>query len=429
MKTTVASRYIFSITGSMALLAGCGGSQLPIGQPGTVPQTMRKVSTYDVVQDVTPSSYRVLHSFGSASDGWYPYANLIDVNGTLYGTTTNGGAYCHTNDTGGCGTVFSIRKDGKEHVLYSFRGGSDGEYPAGGLIDVKGTLYGTTVKGGANCGKGYSCGTVYSVSTAGEEKVLHRFTGQPDGGYPWAGLIDVNGTLYGTTERGGTYKLGTVFSISTTGNETVLHSFAGYQNRDGSLPFASLLNVNGTLYGTTNGGGKYRHASESDGTVFSISTSGEERVLHSFQIGPRGDGANPYAGLIDVNGVLYGTTFSGGTTYCCGTVFRITTRGKERVLHSFGGSDGTNPNASLIDVKGRLYSTAELGGANNDGTVFSISTTGKVQVLHSFAGTDGAEPTASLLDVNGTLYGTTNGGGSYAGSSKDGSGTVFALTP
>jgi uncharacterized repeat protein (TIGR03803 family) len=66
-------------------------------------------------------------------------------------------------------TVFSISKGGTEHVLYSFRGGSDGEYPAGGLIDVNGTLYGTTVKGGANCGKGYSCGTVYSISTAGKE--------------------------------------------------------------------------------------------------------------------------------------------------------------------------------------------------------------------------------------------------------------------
>ncbi len=410
-------------TSVVALLAGCAGSQPPIGPPGTVPQAMRAVPTYDVAPDVAPLSYRVLHSFGSGSDGQDPDANLIDVNGTLYGTTAMGGGYCHSSDTGGCGTVFSISKGGTEHVLYSFRGGSDGEYPAAGLIDVNGTLYGTTVKGGANCGKGYSCGTVYSISTAGKEKVLHRFTGQPDGGYPWAGLIDVNGTLYGTTARGGTYKLGTVFSISTSGKETVLHSFAGYQNRDGSLPFAGLINVNGTLYGTTNGGGKFRFASESYGTVFSMSTTGEEHLLHSFQIGPRGDGANPYASLIDVNGVLYGTTFSGGTTYCCGTVFRIDMHGRERVLYSFHTADGLNPYASLIDVKGRLYGTTESGGENKYGTVFSISTTGNVRVLHSFGASDGADPNASLLNVNGTLYGTTSACGSSCG------GTVFALTP
>jgi uncharacterized repeat protein (TIGR03803 family) len=420
MITRVLNRYALWSCVAAATLAGCGGSQAPIGAPGAMPQAMRIAPTHGVVEGAAPLFYHVLHSFGSGSDGQGPHANLIDVNGTLYGTTAMGGRYCHSSDTGGCGTVFSISKSGTEHVLYSFRGGSDGEYPAAGLIDVNGVLYGTTVKGGANCG---TCGTVYSISTAGKEKVLHRFTGQPDGGYPWAGLIDVNGTLYGTTTRGGTYNLGTAFSISTSGKETVLHSFAGYQHRDGSLPFAGLINVNGTLYGTTNGGGKFKFASESDGTVFSMSTTGEEHLLHSFQIGSRGDGANPYASLIDVNGVLYGTTFSGGTTYCCGTVFRIDTHGKERVLYSFHTADGLNPYASLIDVKGRLYGTTESGGENKYGTVFSISTTGNVRVLHSFGGSDGADPNASLLNVNGTLYGTTSSCNSSCG------GTVFALTP
>jgi uncharacterized repeat protein (TIGR03803 family) len=44
----------------------------------------------------------VLHNFGSRGDGAYPGAALLDVNGTLYGTTVNGG----TNDGG---TVFSIK--------------------------------------------------------------------------------------------------------------------------------------------------------------------------------------------------------------------------------------------------------------------------------------------------------------------------------
>ncbi|MGA8326822.1 MAG: choice-of-anchor tandem repeat GloVer-containing protein, partial [Candidatus Cybelea sp.] len=56
---------------------------------------------------------------------------------------------------------------------------------------------------------------------------------------------------------------GTVFSVTTSGTETVLHSFGG--SGDGAHPDASLLNVNGTLYGTTGGGGAH-----GDGTVFSL---------------------------------------------------------------------------------------------------------------------------------------------------------------
>jgi uncharacterized repeat protein (TIGR03803 family) len=86
----------------------------------------------------------VLHSFGDAIlDGANPYAGLIDVKGTLYGTTETGGY--------GNGTVFSIdRKTGNETVLYAFRGITDGGDPYGKVIDVEGTLYGTTYGGGAN---------------------------------------------------------------------------------------------------------------------------------------------------------------------------------------------------------------------------------------------------------------------------------------
>jgi uncharacterized repeat protein (TIGR03803 family) len=145
----------------------------------------------------------------------------------------------------------------------------------------------------------------------------------------------------------------------------VLHNFKGIP--DGEYPYAGLINVNGTLYGTTYFGGAY-----DDGTVFSITTSGKATVLHSF--GMTGDGEYPYAGLIDVKGTLYGTTYEGGGATGGGTVFAITTSGKETVLHSFTGSgDGEYPNAGLIDVKGTLYGTTADGGANGGGTVFGLS--------------------------------------------------------
>jgi uncharacterized repeat protein (TIGR03803 family) len=74
-------------------------------------------------------------------------------------------------------------------VLYRFKGGS-----LSGLLDVNGTLYGTTFSGGTS-----NAGTVYSVSTSGVVKVLYSFKGGSDGAHPIGGLIDVKGVLYGTT--------------------------------------------------------------------------------------------------------------------------------------------------------------------------------------------------------------------------------------
>jgi uncharacterized repeat protein (TIGR03803 family) len=106
-----------------------------------------------------------------------------------------------------------------------------------------------------------------------------------------------------------------------------------------------------------------------------LETSGRANYgsLYSFKAGT--DGQEPKAGLIDVSGLLYGTTYAGGS-HGDGTVFRISTAGAEDVLYSFqGGKDGANPSASLVAVKGFLYGTTEYGGLTADpsnGTVFRI---------------------------------------------------------
>jgi uncharacterized repeat protein (TIGR03803 family) len=201
--------------------------------------------------------------------------------------------------------------------------GSDGAFPEAGLIDVAGTLYGTTYQGGTS-----GAGTVFKVSTSGKESVLYSFKGA-DGADPYAGLIAVNGTLYGTTQQGGSagcesgYGCGTVFELSTSGKERVLHRFKG--GTDGADPYAGLIALNGTFYGTTWHGGDSSACSYSSasgcGTVFEVNTSGNERVLYRFKGGK--DGASPQAGLLAVKGVLYGTTGRGGSGCECGTVFRI----------------------------------------------------------------------------------------------------------
>jgi uncharacterized repeat protein (TIGR03803 family) len=394
--------HVFSSCVAAAMLAACGGNGTPLS-PSAAGLTATR----------TPESvkYKTLYSFsGRGKIGASLYAPLIAVNGVLYGTASHGGAQSD-------GTVFAITTSGKETTLHSFEG-YDGVGPLAGLIDMKGTFYGTTIGGGdsGSCGSSSYCGTVFSMTPSGKETVLHNFSAGADGAEPDADLIHVKTTLYSTTLLGGATDGGTVFAITTSGKERVLHSFGG--KGDGALPRAGLTDLNGTLYGTTGGGG-----TSNDGTVFSITTSGNETVLHNFSGGT--DGAAPFADLIDVNGTLYGTTGGGGTSNA-GTVFSIKPSGKEAVLYSFKGgkTDGAHPWAGLANVNGTLYGTTVNDGATGDGTLFSVTLSGKETVLHSFARyEDGQYPYADLLDDNGTLYGTTAYGGVY------GYGTVFSLKP
>jgi len=171
-------------------------------------------------------------------------------------------------------------------------------------------------------------GTVYSVTTSGKERVVFSFDGEVDGGNPAAALVEVNGTLYGTTKNGGSSYRGVVFSMTTSGQEQVLHSFTGFG--DGANPVAALIAVNGALYGTSSAGSEFRRCERGPycGTVYRITTDGHEKVLHVFT--GYADGATPLGGLASMNGKLYGTTFRGGTgsrghgRLGFGTVFTVT---------------------------------------------------------------------------------------------------------
>ena len=250
------------------------------------------------------------------------------------------GAYCL--GIFNCGTVFSINSNtGAEKVLYSFcnqQNCADGAAPAAGLINVNGTLYGTTYMGGVTgCIEDLGCGTVFSLDpNTGAEKVLYSFCSQQncsDGAQPEASMMEVNGILHGTTVHGGAgcggEGCGTVFSLDpNTGDEEVLYSFCSQQNcADGEVPISNLINVKGMLYGVTGAGGSANctNYGASCGTAFSIDPStGAEKVLHSFCILRNcRDGRQPQSGLIDVNGVLYGTTMYGGERDS-GTVFALT---------------------------------------------------------------------------------------------------------
>jgi uncharacterized repeat protein (TIGR03803 family) len=317
-------------------------------------------------------SVRVIHSFKGGSDGATPNGTLLTLGGALYGTTEFGGA-------AGDGTVFRSSTTGSESIVHSFKGGNDGATPLlGGLVAIGGKLYGTTNAGGdhrCHVAQSTGCGVVFALTTDGTERVLHRFGGKPDGAAPSGPLVSDGTTLYGTTSLGGAHDSGTVYSIDTTGRERVLYSFKGYP--DGAQPYGGVTLFDGTLYGTTSFGGAYSYS----GTIFSLSTSGVEHVLHSFTGYP--DGAIPYSSLTAVKGVLYGATAYGGNDgpRCtgngivgCGTLFSIDSSAHERVIYRFKGEpDGANPWMSPVFTKNALYGTTLTGGASGDGTIFRLS--------------------------------------------------------
>jgi uncharacterized repeat protein (TIGR03803 family) len=315
----------------------------------------------------------------------------LHAGGNLYGTTTFGGnlANCYNYGLLGCGTVFKLDTSGKETVLYSFSGGTDGAYPEASLVlDSAGNLYGTTSVGGnLNCYHHYGCGTLFKLDATGKKTTLYSFIRRLRGAFPnYGALVRASaGKLYGTTADGGDwgrkcpYGCGTGFMLNTSGDETVIDIFHG--SPDGEAPFAGVFrDPVGDIYGTTEYGGDHlNHHYCNCGTVFKIDTTGKETVLYSFYGDSYGDldGAQPRGALIqDSVGNLYGTTVDGGVGH--GTVFKIDATGIETVLHRFcttypNCSDGQFPDSGLVqDAAGNLYGTTSSGGAGGYGTVFKL---------------------------------------------------------
>lgn len=362
----------------------------------------------------TTGAEKVLYAFKGGPDGYFPQASLIAFNGQLYGTTTVGGS-------SDAGTVFVINPaTGAEKVLYSFKGGKDGNGPFASLTVLDGQLYGTTLQGGK-----FGAGTVFIVNpTTGAERLLHSFASDIDGANPSAALVALNGRLYGTTSLNGVHPGGgTVFMIDpSTGTEKTIYSFTGYS--DGGQPAASLVAIDAQLYGTTKFGGKFGNIYDlSGGSVFAIDPSnGTERVLYSFKGG--NGGSDPQASLIVLNQQLYGTTLRGGRSGA-GTVFTVdpaTSVG--RILHSFTGP-GEGFLGGILNSNGKLFCSISTGGTHSVGEVVVLDTVADTaSALYSFKGApDGSSPLGSLVNLKGQLYGTTIAGGS---SDK---GAVFAIDP
>jgi uncharacterized repeat protein (TIGR03803 family) len=200
--------------------------------------------------------FAILHNFRNGRDGAHPEASVIlDGNGSLYGTTTEGG-------TGQSGTVYKLtpNADGyREKVIHTFNSLVDGAYPVAGLfIDSSGSVFGTTSQGDGN----NLCGTVFKLTPSHGtyvETFVHAFKSNPDGCSPNSALVEAsNGVLYGLAEFGGASGQGCIYELTPSGNtytESILFSFTDAMLQ-GAHPYGPLFqDARGSLYGTTYDGG------------------------------------------------------------------------------------------------------------------------------------------------------------------------------
>ena len=411
----------------------------------------------------------VLHNFvGGLTDGENPSGLVIDGSGNLYGTTPSGGTY-------GGGIAFELHRatDGtwKEKVLHNFGSGTDGLEPVATLLlDAKGNLYGTTLEGGggscavSSSGPVVGCGIVFELIHSADgswpEKILHAFTGGTDGIWPRSNVIfDAVGNLYGTASLGGSHAncslyaggslvgCGTVFELVHGKNGTwtgkILHNFgSGF---DGTYPYGGMVFDNaGNLYGTASYGGAQGCGgalhTPSCGLVFELvpqtATGWKEKVLpnlgYTLLSGP----------TIDSSGNLYISANSGGScgvdyAFYCGMVFEVLPNqsqsgwSAQEILNS--GHD-SSPSPVLVDETGNVYGTVQrtsgglgfkepdmvyqlISAANNEWTNIT---------LYQFPnnGNKGALPSGTLArDAVGKLYGTT-----FVGGTAD-KGVVYQVVP
>ena len=266
------------------------------------------------VYKITSSgAFTLLYSFGGvANDGQNPFAGLVQgTDGNFYGNTYNGG-------DNSVGTVFKMTPAGAVTILYSFANDNvDGNGPRGALVQATdGNFYGTTYNGSPN-----DLGIVYRISSTGAYSVIHVFAGAPsDGNSPESTLVEgADGLLYGTSYWGGSNDTGAAFSLSLDGATfNLLHSFTG--GTDGQFLIAGLTpGSDGNFYGVTTQGGTNGY-----GVVFQLSPTGSSyNILRSFSAATT-DGRNPQGAIVQgADGSLYGTTYGGGDSGF-GTIYRYT---------------------------------------------------------------------------------------------------------
>jgi uncharacterized repeat protein (TIGR03803 family) len=349
--------------------------------------------------------------------------------GNYYSTLANGGPYCSVNYKYICGAVYQTTPQGVVTEGFDFgpAQGSNGSYPNALIEGPDGSLYGTTNDGGPN---GSYSGVFFKVALDGTFTLIHAFTSAELGGtdsYHIGGgslghlVLGSDGNFYGyTTGHNGA---GVIYKITPDGVVTLLHDFnLNAQTGGGFIPSGLIEASDGNFYGTLQGyGGATGLYASSGGFLFKMTPSGVLTNVAEFpdngSLGydPNGDLAQ------GPDGSIYGVTRGGsnsGQSNALPTIYKYTPGGVIQTLYTFpsSGVNGYDLESGLIlGSDGNLYGTS-VSGANATcyrgcGTVFEITPTGTFTLLHSFAGgTDGGSPYGPIIQSSdGTITGTNGG--------------------
>ena len=321
------------------------------GGPGTAPlvqtsdQNLYGVGSSAFV--ITPGGqFTTLSSFSGGSQGM-----TQSPQGDFYFSTYYGGAH-------GFGAIYKMTSAGVVTTLYDFcpeTGCADGQYPDGPIvIGIDGSLYGTVTEGG---GPNYG-GSVFKITSTGKFTKLYSFCSQAncaDGDYPMGLTLGSDGNFYGVTLYGGNGATGIIsgrgilFKITPGGTFTPLYNFCSQSNcADGANPFAGLTqSTNGKFYGTTQFGGSNSSACPPVfgygpcGTVFSLSVGLGPFVALPVNIAPAGTIVSILGqGLTGTTNVSFNGTPATFTikadTYLTATVPSGATSGRMKVTTSAG---------------------------------------------------------------------------------------------
>jgi uncharacterized repeat protein (TIGR03803 family) len=252
------------------------------------------------------------HDFtGTNGDTEPVYGPIQATDGNFYGVT---GYYPFT-----CGNVYKLTSAGVYTNLHTFSGSDCG--PASSLFQASdGNLYGTLFACAINSGIGNGC--VYKISTAGVFKEIFGFSSST-GEQPCTGVIQAkNGNLYGATQSGAANNFGSIYKLTTAGVFTDLHDFnnttdASCGNNIGRATVNLTQVTDGNFYGVNGINGP-----SGEGSIYKLTST---NVFTDFLFPtPPVDGGSPLATLLqNTNGLLYGTTPSGGPPSCnpCQGVF------------------------------------------------------------------------------------------------------------